>query len=270
MWSTLVSGTVKGIRSFGQSLDVLGRSFEVNAYVERLQPSVKVLNFKGKSPILNCSFVAPTASIIGDIKIGNSSSVWYGAIIRGDVNTITIGDNVIVGDRAMIHCSGLSGNFPTKIGNSVNIGKGAIIHGCTIDDESVIGDGALVLDGAHVQAKAIVAAGSIVPPGKVIPAGEVWAGAPAVFQRQATAIEIANVPETAASTTELATLYAKEASKTYEQLEADEFEYEQISERNEYYYRRRSPAELARKAGEVEGHTVPGRIFNSPISVRTD
>eukprot|EP01041_Mallomonas_annulata_P008453 gene8453-17429_t len=240
MWSNLTSSTSKLMRYCGQSLDVLGRSFEVNPYIDSLQPSVKILKFRGKSPSVKCSFVASSASIIGQVNIGMNSSVWYGAVIRGDVNTINIGDGVYIGDRVVVHCSGIMRNSPTKIGNNVTIGPGAVIHGSTLDDECVIGAGALVLDGAHIQKHAMVGPGTIVTPGKVVPTGELWTGAPAAFSRHLTPTEMAGIITTAQQNLELATLHAKEGSKTWQMLEDDELEHEQIHERNDYYYRRLS------------------------------
>jgi len=242
----------------------------VNPYVESLQPSVKIVNFQGKSPSVKSNFIASSASVIGRVSIGTNSSVWYGAIIRGDINTIDIGDGVVIGDRVLIHCSGISVKAPTTIGNSVTIGPGAIVHGCTLEDECIVGAGAIVMDGAHIQKHSIVGPGAVVPPGKVVPSGQLWTGAPAAFLRPLTPDEIADIVKTSNDHIELATLHAAEGGKSWQTLEEDELEFEQIEDRNEYYYRRLSPEEMSTKMAEVQGHQVPGRVFNSPVSARSD
>eukprot|EP00607_Mallomonas_marina_P004230 CAMPEP_0182427128 /NCGR_PEP_ID=MMETSP1167-20130531/14933_1 /TAXON_ID=2988 /ORGANISM="Mallomonas Sp, Strain CCMP3275" /LENGTH=200 /DNA_ID=CAMNT_0024609097 /DNA_START=252 /DNA_END=854 /DNA_ORIENTATION=- len=199
-----------------------------------------------------------------------NASVWYGAVIRGDVSTIDIGDGTIIGDRVMIHCSGITGKFPTIIGKSVIINAGAIIHGCSVADETIIGAGAIIMDGAKIEKHSILGAGSILPPGKVLPSGQYWAGSPAVFVRPLTAEEITSIPVKAVQGAELATVHTKETLKTWQMIEEDELEKEQIQDRNGYYYRRLTNAEMSVKMAEFEDHQVPGRIFNSPVSARVD
>lgn len=270
MWTSLSLTSARVVRSFGQALDILGRRFEVNPYVESLQPSSRIVNFQGKSPVIKSNFIASSASVIGRVNIGLNSSVWYGAIIRGDINTIDIGEGVFVGDRVLIHCSGISVKAPTTIGNSVTIGPGAVIHGCTLEDECVVGAGAIIMDGAHVQKHAIVGPGAVVPPGKVVPSGQFWTGAPAALLRPLTSAEITEISKSAVAHIELATVHATESAKSWQTLEDDELELEQIEDRNEYYYRRLSAEEMSTKMAEVQGHQVPGRIFNSSVSARSD
>ncbi len=122
------------------------------------------------------AFVAPTATILGQVRIGARSSIWYGAVLRGDIDTITIGDETSIQDNAVIH---VDAGVPTKIGSRVTVGHGAIIHGATIEDDALIGIGATVLNGAHVGKGAVVGAGALVPEGMEIPEGMLALGVPA-------------------------------------------------------------------------------------------
>ena len=184
-------------------------------------------------------------------------------LYSGDVNTISIGSQVSVGDRAMIHCSGIGKNAPTKIGNKVTIGAGTIIHGCTLEDECVIGDGAQVLDGAKVERQAMVGGGSIVTQGKVVPSGQLWAGTPAVFVRALSPAEIKSIDETVQTNLEWASKHAAESLKTWDDIEQELYEFEQINNRSDQYYQRLTPEEMSFKLGEQENHEHPGRILDS-------
>ena len=138
---------------------------------------IKTLN--GKAPILgNDCFLAETATLIGDVTIGDNSSIWYNAVIRGDVNYIKIGNNTNIQDNAVIH--GTYKKSPTNIGNNVTIAHGAVVHGCTINNNVMIGINAVVLDNAVIESNSIVAAGSVVTKGVVVKSGSVYAGIPAV------------------------------------------------------------------------------------------
>ena len=132
----------------------------------------------GKTPQMgNDTFLAETATIIGDVTMGKECSVWYNAVIRGDVNYIKMGDKVNVQDNVMLHCT--YEKFPLVIGNNVSIGHNAIVHGCTIHDNVLVGMGAIVMDDCLVESNSIVGAGSVVTQGTHIKSGEVWAGSPA-------------------------------------------------------------------------------------------
>ena len=132
----------------------------------------------GKTPqIGEGTFLAETATVIGDVVMGKQCSVWYNAVIRGDVHSIRMGDKVNVQDNAMIHCT--YQKSPTTIGNNVSIGHNAIVHGCTIKDNVLIGMGAIVMDDCIVESNSIVAAGAVVTAKTHIKEGEIWAGVPA-------------------------------------------------------------------------------------------
>jgi carbonic anhydrase/acetyltransferase-like protein (isoleucine patch superfamily) len=132
----------------------------------------------GKTPqIGENTFLAETATIIGDVTMGKDCSIWYNAVIRGDVHYIKMGDKVNVQDNAMLHCT--YEKFPLTIGNNVSIGHNAIVHGCNIKDNVLIGMGAIVMDDCLVESNSIVGAGSVVTQGTHIKSGEVWGGIPA-------------------------------------------------------------------------------------------
>lgn len=132
----------------------------------------------GKTPqIGEGTFLAETATIIGDVQMGKDCSIWYNAVIRGDVNFIKLGDQVNVQDNVMLHCT--YKKYPLVIGNNVSIGHNAIVHGCTLEDNVLIGMGAIVMDNCKIESNSIVGAGSVVTQGNIIKSGEVWAGTPA-------------------------------------------------------------------------------------------
>ena len=124
----------------------------------------------------NC-FIAPNATIVGDVQMGNECSVWFNAVIRGDVNSIRIGNKVNIQDGAIIHCT--YQKHPTEIGNNVSIGHNAIVHGCKIHDNVLIGMGAIVMDNCIVESNSIIAAGAVVTQNTVIESGTIYAGVPA-------------------------------------------------------------------------------------------
>tara|TARA_R110002072_G_scaffold41085_10_gene115862 strand:- start:4229 stop:4741 length:513 start_codon:yes stop_codon:yes gene_type:complete len=132
----------------------------------------------GKTPSFgsNC-FLAETAVIIGDVAMGNDCSIWYNAVLRGDVHFIKLGNKVNIQDNAMIHCT--YQKFPTIIGNNVSIGHNAVVHGCTIHDNVLVGMGSIIMDNCVVESHAILAAGAVVTQNTHIKEGELWAGVPA-------------------------------------------------------------------------------------------
>lgn len=124
----------------------------------------------------NCWF-APNATIVGDVKMGDECTVWFNAVIRGDVNAIEMGNRVNIQDGAVIHCT--YQKYATKIGNNVSIGHNAIVHGCEIEDNVLIGMGAIVMDNCLVKSNSIVAAGAVIIQNTIIESGSIWAGVPA-------------------------------------------------------------------------------------------
>lgn len=137
-----------------------------------------ILPVQGKSPIIPPScFVAANCTIVGDVEMGEDCSVWFNAVVRGDVHRIVMGNKVNIQDGAIVHCT--YQKAPTTIGNSVSVGHRAIVHGCTIHDHVLIGMGAIVMDHVIIESNSIVGAGSVVTEGTHIRSGEVWAGVPA-------------------------------------------------------------------------------------------
>lgn len=142
--------------------------------------SGRILPYRDHLPrIADSAFIAPDASVIGDVEIGPDSSLWFGVIVRGDVNKIRIGARTNVQDGTMIHCTGMGNDWPTIIGNDVTIGHQVLLHGCTLEDKCMIGIRACLLDGVVVESGALVAAGALVTPGKRVKRGELWGGSPA-------------------------------------------------------------------------------------------
>ena len=153
-----------------------------------------IRDYRGTVPeIAEDAFIAENATIIGDVKIGAQSSIWYGCVLRGDVHEIRIGDRSNIQDGTIVHVT--SERFGTYIGDDVLVGHNAIIHGCTLKDGAFVGMGAIVLDGAVVEGGAMVAAGALVTPGKVVKSGELWGGNPAKKMRDLTAEQIAMLKE---------------------------------------------------------------------------
>ncbi len=137
-----------------------------------------IKSVNGKSPLIpdDC-YVAENATIVGEVTFGHSCSVWFNAVIRGDVHFISIGNKVNIQDGAVIHCT--YKKHPTIIGNNVSIGHNAIVHGCTIQNNVLIGMGAIVMDNCVIESNSIVAAGSVITQNTIVESGTIWAGVPA-------------------------------------------------------------------------------------------
>lgn len=137
-----------------------------------------ILPVKGVEPqIPEDCYVAPNATIVGDVTIGSECSIWFNAVVRGDVNKIRIGNKVNIQDGACIHCT--YQKTETIIGNNVSIGHNAIVHGCTVEDNVLIGMGAIVMDRARIGQNSIIAAGAVVLEDTTVPPGSIYAGVPA-------------------------------------------------------------------------------------------
>ena len=137
-----------------------------------------ILSVENKHPRFgeNC-YIAPNATIVGDVVMGRDCSIWFNAVIRGDVNFIKMGDKVNVQDGACIHCT--YQKCGTTIGNNVSIGHHAIVHGCTLEDDVLVGMGAIIMDNAVVKSNCIIAAGAVVLENTICEAGSIYAGIPA-------------------------------------------------------------------------------------------
>jgi len=144
------------------------------------------------------AWVAPNATVIGDVWLGAGSTVWFGAVLRGDTNRIRIGQRTNVQDNTVIHVNA-GVEWACTIGDDVTIGHACIIHACTLHDRAFVGMGATVLDGAVIESGGMLAAGGLLTPGKRIPAGELWAGSPARKMRDIPAADRAGLEATTAS-----------------------------------------------------------------------
>ena len=170
-----------------------------------------ILPYKDVRPrIAADAFVAPTATVIGDVEIGAGASIWFGCVLRGDVCFIRVGRNTNIQDGTVVHVNSAregSACEPTIIGSGVVIGHSALIHACTIEDGAFIGMRATLMDRAVVESGAMVAGGAVVTPGKVVKSGQLWAGYPARYMRDLTAAERDNIPYTAEHYRELGARY---------------------------------------------------------------
>lgn len=137
-----------------------------------------ILPVNGVEPKLgeNC-FVAPNATIVGDVITGNDCSFWFNAVVRGDVNSIRLGNKVNIQDGAVLHCT--YQKTKVSLGNNVSVGHNAIVHGCTVHDNVLIGMGAIVMDNVEIGSNTIIAAGAVVTEGTKVPSGCIFAGVPA-------------------------------------------------------------------------------------------
>ncbi len=165
-----------------------------------------IRSYRGVEPEIGPdTFLAETAALIGDVKIGSRSSIWYGTVIRGDGFHIRIGDEVSVQDNSVIHVT--SGVHACLIGSQVTIGHSVVLHGCTIGDQCIIGMGAIVMDRARVGDRCIVGAGALVTPGTEIPDGQLVLGSPARPKRALSPAEIAWIASSAEHYVKVAASY---------------------------------------------------------------
>jgi gamma-carbonic anhydrase len=163
-----------------------------SSFIQKLTDEIKALPYKDYRPkIGNNVFLASGVKIIGNVEIGDNSSVWYNTVIRGDVHYIKIGESTNIQDCSMLHVT--NGKFPLNIGNKITIGHSVSLHGCTLQDLCLIGIGAIVLDGAVVESNSLVAAGALVKQKFVVPAGKLVAGVPAKIIRDLTNEEIKDI-----------------------------------------------------------------------------
>lgn len=171
-----------------------------------------ILSYKGKLPkIAESAFIAPGAVVIGDVEIGEDANIWFGCVIRGDVNHIRIGSRTNIQDGTVVHVT--TGTAPTLIGSDITVGHRAILHGCTLEDGSFVGMGATVMDHAVVESGGMLAAGGLLTPGKRIKGGELWAGSPAKFFRDMTREESQFIYVSAKHYVELGQDYIREGQR---------------------------------------------------------
>lgn len=141
-----------------------------------------IRSYKGITPTIagNC-YIDESAQVIGDVTIGEHSSVWMNAVVRGDVNRIRIGSNTNIQDNSVLH--GMLNQWPVEIGDYVTIGHSVTLHGCVVEDRCLIGMGVIVLNGARIGAGSILAAGTLIPEGTIVEPSSLWMGVPGRFRK---------------------------------------------------------------------------------------
>lgn len=163
--------------------------------------------FEGNMPVIDgTAFIAEGTQIIGKIVIKKNASIWYNSVVRGDVNTISIGENSNIQDGCAVHCDS---EFPTVVGDNVTIGHNVIVHGCVIGEFCIIGMGSTILDGGKIGSNSIVGANSLVTQNKVFPDGVLIVGSPAKVVRELTPEEIEGIRESVAGYVKLKNLHMK-------------------------------------------------------------
>lgn len=185
----------RALRETGQAVDRLGlRVLNSELYREPYSRHRPIMTLFDKRPRVAVeSYIAPSASVIGQVLVYGHSSIWYGAVVRGDRSQVTIGGYTNVQDKAVIHCStSLPSELPaeTKIGNYCTIGHGAVLHSCTLKDRVLVGMNAVIQEGSIIEQDSMIAAGAVVLPETHVPAGQLWAGNPAKYVRDVTEDEI--------------------------------------------------------------------------------
>jgi carbonic anhydrase/acetyltransferase-like protein (isoleucine patch superfamily) len=154
------------------------------------------------------SFIADSAEVIGNITIGEESSIWFQTVVRGDVNFIRIGDRTNIQDNCVLHV--MHGTWPLVIGDDVTAGHRVVLHGCTVKNRVLIGIGSIVLDGAVVEENSIIAAGSLITPGFKVPSGTIVMGVPATVKRELKPEEVEHIKQSAANYVEYSKTYKEE------------------------------------------------------------
>ncbi|MBX3456670.1 gamma carbonic anhydrase family protein [Ferrovibrio sp.] len=165
-----------------------------------------VLPFDGKQPVIAPdAFIAPNATVIGDVEIGAGASIWFNTVLRGDVHFIRIGARTNIQDGSVVHVT--TGRFPTIVGDDVLVGHMVLLHGCTVESNSFVGMGAIVMDEAVIESRGMLAAGALLTPGKRVRSGQLWGGRPAKFLRDLTPEEVENLADGPQHYVELARKY---------------------------------------------------------------
>lgn len=168
-------------------------------------------SYRGVLPRIAASaYIDPSAQVIGDVTVGERSSIWPNVSARGDVNFIRIGQESNIQDNCVLHCD--AGEFPLIVGDRVTVGHLVMLHGCTIEDECVIGIGAIVLNGARVGKGSVIAAGALVPEGMQVPSGSMVMGVPGKIRREVTPEEQQRFRENARHYVDACRIYREEPS----------------------------------------------------------
>lgn len=220
------------IRETGQALDRAGSALQGSyAYKEQLSRHRQIMNLKDSKPIIGEDvFIAPSATVIGNVTLGPSASVWYGSVVRADSGAIRIGDGAAVFERALLSTD----DGPVGVSAHARVSAGAVVSGADVAEEAAVGASSVVRR-ASVARHASLAPGSVLLDAKM-GVGELWAGAPAVFVRNLTKEEIAKMVTEAQETVVLARAHADETGKTHDQIEAEKLREELLRDRSDDYH----------------------------------
>nr|BAF32946.1 putative gamma-type carbonic anhydrase [Pleurochrysis haptonemofera] len=215
MLKRVAVGVGKALRDTGQAIERMGCRAQDNfIFNEPYCRHRAVMNLYDQRPrVAQGAFIAPNAAVIGNVDIEPRTSIWYGAVIRGDQSNIFIGGESSIGDRSVVQSSTVNPtgfSARTCIGDWVKIGQGCVLRACTIEDYCQIGDGCIVQEGALIENGAMLEPGSVVPQGARVPAGEVYAGNPATFVRKLSKEEIEEFGEYAEEVCDLAAKHLDE------------------------------------------------------------
>lgn len=170
--------------------------------------SFNIIPYQGVTPEIDKEvYIAPSSTLIGEVKVGSKSGIWFNTVLRGDVNSIKIGSNTNIQDGTVIHTSRFNG--PVEIGNNVTVGHLALIHACTIHNNAFIGMRSTIMDYSIIEEYAFIAAGSLIPPNKIIKSQELWMGSPAKFVRYLTDQDLEYMEDNIKNYVNLADTYLK-------------------------------------------------------------
>lgn len=170
--------------------------------------SFNIIPYQGITPEIDKeAYIAPSGALIGAVKVGSKSGIWFNTVLRGDVNSIKIGSNTNIQDGTVIHTSRFNG--PVEIGNNVTVGHLALIHACTIHNNAFIGMRSTIMDYSIIEEYAFIAAGSLIPPNKIIKSKELWMGSPAKFVRYLTDQDLEYMEDNIKNYVNLADTYLK-------------------------------------------------------------
>ncbi|KAL0478015.1 gamma carbonic anhydrase GAMMACA2, mitochondrial [Acrasis kona] len=212
-------------RTAGEQLATLGTFLKgSHAHKEQLNRHRRVMGFLKSRPAVGSNvFIAPNATVIGKVNVGNGSSIYYNSVVRGDTDAITIGSNTNIQDRVVIQVNSVSGtdSNSTTIGDNVTIEPGCVLRGCVIENEVFVAAGSTILHGAVVGSRSMIEQGSTVTAGTVVPSGEKWGGTPAKHIRKLTEEEQNSIKFSSERQKELAAEHIKENDKEFYQLQAE-------------------------------------------------
>ncbi len=238
---------------------------EVTRYTERLVPSTRFVTYNGKTPSAPQAFVSPASTLVGDVSISPGSSVWYGAVIRGDVNPVKIGANSSLGPNSTVHVAKIQGDYPTAIGDNVTVGAGAIVHAATVGNNVLIGAKAQVLDGAVVEDNVIIQAGTVCGPKSVMKSYTIYAGVPAKEVGKLSPDQVqSQVIGAADEVSARAGAHAAECAKEAAEVQLDEEIRIDKETRDPEYFQPNYDGEIE-DSDNILGQGYSGRIFDNTL-----